>query len=273
MKITNKFVDDIGAAKFVLTTDDHHKVEASVFTVSDGTENVCVSCQVGCSYVCRHCATGMLGFGRNLTAREMFDQVAACRTAGNVDVLFMGMGEPFANLRRVLQSIDMLVEAGIAANVRHTHIATSGIAGRGWQVLQGLKERPTISVSFHAGTNEARRQIIPHADLMDLAELCRQISEYKRSTGDQVFLNYTPLKGINDSLAEFESFCRYVCELDCVARITPFNSWPSATVSGAETEKAELLEARLRFHKCSYLMRPSQGASVFAGCGQLGARV
>ncbi|WP_090881260.1 radical SAM protein [Bauldia litoralis] len=141
MKITERFADETGAAKVVLKTEDDHRVEASVF-IAGSVEKICVSCQVGCSYTCRHCATWTMGLGRNLSAQEMYDQVVACKTSPTVDVLFMGMGEPFANLQRVLESVDMLVSSEIVENARQTHIATSGIAGSGWKTLQGLRKRP-----------------------------------------------------------------------------------------------------------------------------------
>jgi adenine C2-methylase RlmN of 23S rRNA A2503 and tRNA A37 len=271
MEIERKIVDQSGTAKYRLTTHDRHKIEATVFCAGDGTENVCVSCQAGCSYDCTHCATGTLGLGRNLTAKEMFEQVTLCHRRPTVDVLYMGMGEPFVNLPRVLDSITMLVAAGIVLDARHAHIATSGIAGPGWQILQKIEQRPTISVSFHAGTDAVRQRIIPHGKSMNLAQLSRAIREYKTRTGDQVFLNYTPLKEVNDSFDEFEAFCRLVRDLDCVARITPFNAWSGATVFAADVDKLDLLESRLQLHECAYLKRPSRGSTVFGGCGQLGA--
>jgi len=262
-----------GSSKIVLETVDGALVEAVRFVAWDDVPNICVSSQIGCSFACRHCATGTMQLKRNLAASEMIDQVKAASWPGDcVDVLFMGMGEPFANLGEVMRAIERMVASGQLRAWEQAFVCTSGIASRGWEDLARLPNRPHLTVSLHAGTDATRVRVVPHAERMDLAALAATIRRYTAATGDTVDLNYTVLGGVNDDDANFAAFAAYAHDHGCRARIIPFNTWLGAPFGPASTERTERLCAMLANAGVPVLYRPSAGSRIGAGCGQLAVR-
>jgi 23S rRNA (adenine2503-C2)-methyltransferase len=271
MIVSSRVDDEVdGSFKVTMETIDGHLIEAVRFVAWDGVSNICVSCQIGCSFACTHCATGTMPLRRNLTAHEMVDQVMTMSEPGErVDVLYMGMGEPFANLGEIVRSIDMLVSSGRLDRREQAFLCTSGIRSRSWRELAQLPRRPHLTISLHAGTDVTRARIVPHADRMGLTVLADSIREYVDATGNVVDLNYTVLRGVNDDDGNFLAFAKYARHLGCRARIIPFNTWRGAPFAAAQVDRIERLCEVLGHCDVPVVYRPSSGSRIGAGCGQL----
>lgn len=209
--------------KIAFETHDNLVIE-SVLMRHEGERNtVCVSTQVGCPMNCGFCATGKMGFTRNLTAEEIVDQVLEFArllknrrpTSGNfltsdvcsekiTNVVFMGMGEPFLNYENVIAAIKILNDSqGFNLGIRHMTISTSGIVP-GILKFADENAQANLAISLHAPNNEIRNQIMPVNQQHPLEKLLPAVSEYMEKTGRKVFFEYILLRGINDSTESIE---------------------------------------------------------------------
>ena len=166
---------------------------------------VCVSTQVGCPMNCAFCATGKMGFTRNLTAEEIVDQVLEFarilkqRAEKVTNIVFMGMGEPFLNYENVMGAIKTLNDnQGFNLGHRHMTISTSGIVP---EILKFADEKiqVNLAVSLHAPNNKIRDSIMPVNKKYPLEKLLPAVSSYMQKTNRKVFFEYILLEGINDS--------------------------------------------------------------------------
>ncbi|MGI5828415.1 MAG: radical SAM protein [Patescibacteria group bacterium] len=168
--------------------------------------SVCISCQVGCGMGCTFCATGKMGFIRNMTAEEICDQILFWRQyiakkklpIRVTNIVYMGMGEPFANKEKVFESIRWLTDKNLYGfGQRHLSISTSGI-------VPGIREfadtfpQLNLAVSLHAPNDALRETLMPVARTYPLSELMKGLDYYVKKTNRQVFIEYILLKNIND---------------------------------------------------------------------------
>ena len=168
---------------------------------------LCISSQAGCAVGCPFCATGELGFTRDLETAEIVDQVrdAARRLAADdkrlTNVVFMGMGEPLLNLDRVLESVDALNDPrrfGLGA--RHITVSTSGVVP-GIRRLTGLGPQFTLAVSLHAARDALRDVLVPLNRRWPVAEVVEAARDHARATGRRVSYETTMISGVNDTRA------------------------------------------------------------------------
>ena len=163
---------------------------------------ICVSTQVGCAYGCKFCASGLEGFSRNLSPGEIVDQLIAVEseTAEKIDnVVFMGMGEPLANLENVLRAIRIInAEWGLGIGARHITISTSGLAP---QIRKLADERLQIrlAVSLHAATDEVRNRIMPINRRYNLETLLSACDYYTTRKKQRLTFEYILIADVNDS--------------------------------------------------------------------------
>jgi 23S rRNA (adenine2503-C2)-methyltransferase len=161
---------------------------------------VCVSSQVGCALGCVFCATGRMGFKRNLAAWEIVDQVVQVRDDSPHPVrgvVAMGMGEPFLNYERVMAAFRVMSEpCGLAVNARAITVSTVGVVP---MIRRFTRERQPyrLVVSLTAADHERRRQLLPIEDTHPLPELMAAVREYQEATGERVMLAWTLLSGVN----------------------------------------------------------------------------
>jgi 23S rRNA (adenine2503-C2)-methyltransferase len=189
--------------KIAFLTQDELIIESVLMRHSGDRNTVCVSTQIGCAMNCAFCATGKMGFSRNLEAGEIVDQVLEFARLLNpekvTNVVFMGMGEPFLNYDNVIEAIRILNDKdGFNLGIRHMTISTSGIVPG---ILRFADEQiqVNLAVSLHAPNNEIRDSIMPVNHQYPLEELLPAINEYMGKTGRKVFFEYILLEGINDS--------------------------------------------------------------------------
>jgi len=191
-----------GTVKAVLTTHDDAQVESVLIPEEDRT-TLCVSTQVGCAMACTFCATGALGFSRNLTTAEIVDQVCRMRDVAGPDrrisnIVFMGMGEPLLNLPAVMDAVRILIHPkAFAMAPRRVTVSTVGLTSKIGELLEGVPVN--LAVSLHATTDEVRNRLVPLNRRFPLAGLLAKLRELDSiTTRRPVFFEYTLIAGEND---------------------------------------------------------------------------
>ncbi|MFH1820619.1 MAG: 23S rRNA (adenine(2503)-C(2))-methyltransferase RlmN, partial [Candidatus Nealsonbacteria bacterium] len=200
--LTSKTKDSIKAR---ITLKDDLQVETVLMRHNDGRNTVCVSSQIGCPLDCGFCATGQMGFKRNLEYFEIVEQVILFarylkeKKQRVTNVVFMGMGEPFLNYDNVMKAIRILNEAdGLGIGARNISISTVGITG-GIQKLSRENLQVNLAVSLHAPNNKLRSKIIPTNKEYPIEAILKAVDEYIKKTKRKVMFEYILIKGVNDS--------------------------------------------------------------------------
>ncbi len=262
-----------GTEKFLFGLGDGRAVESVL--IPDGRRlTLCVSSQVGCAYACRFCLTGYRGFARNLRPGEIVGQVMAAAEHAGADtritnLVFMGQGEPLANLEPVIAAIDILTQpAGLAISPRRITVSTVGLVPQ----MQTLLERTKVelAVSLHATTEAARSELVPsnrRYGLHALLAACAALPLAKRS---RITFEYTMLEGVNDSDADRRRLAKLLRGLRCKINLIPFNAFPEAPYRASSLERIDAFAEALRSDGYAVMVRRTRGADVSAACGMLG---
>jgi 23S rRNA (adenine2503-C2)-methyltransferase len=265
-----------GTRKARLATVDGREIEA-VLIPEPGRLTLCVSTQVGCPLACSFCATGAMGFTRNLTTAEIVDQVCRMQAVAGpeapiTNVVFMGMGEPLLNLPAVLEAIALLVDPkafGMAP--RRVTVSTAGVVPRIADLLEAAPVN--LAVSLHAASDEIRDVLVPLNRRFDLDALLGALRESPRITRRRpVFLEYTLIEGVNDSLAEARRLVERVRGLPCKVNLIPMNAHADSPYKAPPEPAMERFMAELARAGLVVTLRRSRGADIDAACGQLAAR-
>ncbi|APD09240.1 MULTISPECIES: 23S rRNA (adenine(2503)-C(2))-methyltransferase RlmN [Thermus] len=263
-----------GSVKYLFTLLDGKKTEA-VYMPYPNRKTVCLSSMVGCPAGCTFCATGALGFGRNLTAAEILDQLLAIAHHQGIspreirNVVLMGMGEPLLNLAQVLKAVRvMLHPKGLAMSPRRITLSTVGIP-RGIYRLAEEDLGIRLALSLHAPDDETRRKIIPTAHRYPIAEIMEAVRHYYAKTKRRVTFEYTLLKGINDHPWQARLLARLLKGISAHVNLIPFNPWEGAPVGGTPKPGILAFAEELRRLGVPTSIRFSRGQDVGAACGQL----
>jgi len=260
--------------KFVLTLDDGARVE-SVSMRTPKRLTFCVSSQVGCALSCRFCATGLMGLQRNLTADEIVAQVVTMGDAEQwqderFNIVFMGMGEPLANLGAVAESIRILHDGrGLNLGARRITVSTSGLVPQ-IRELGAMGLAVGLAVSLHATTDELRTELMPVNKRWPLEELLDAARDYGVSVGRRVTLEYTLLGGVNDTPADADRLAQFARRLPSKVNLIPYNPVPGLPWKRPSPEAVDAFAARLYPHAPAVTVRNTMGGEIWAACGQLG---
>jgi len=256
------------AVKYVFRTLDDIEIENVVLVDSRGRRSFCISSQAGCSVGCIYCATGRAGFERDLSADEIVGEVLSLvKLSGRPQsILFMGMGEPLLNLKALFRSLSLLREIGYGS--RHITVSTCGIV-RGIRALADTDLRPRLALSLGSPIEAKRQRIIPAARSNPIGPLKNAIMDYRRRTGRRVTIEYTLMRGINDSYEDAQALAEFARSAGTHINLIEFNPAGdpeiSAPVSGEVRRFRELLtESGVRVTQ-----RYRRGRDISAACGQL----
>jgi 23S rRNA (adenine2503-C2)-methyltransferase len=245
----------------------------SVLLPGKGRQTACISSQSGCACACTFCATGKLGFTRDLRPAEITAQVAACRAeaGGRLDSLvFMGMGEPFLNWDSVSKAIRILSDGkAFGFSQGRMTISTVGvIPGIAGLAASGLKVKLAISVV--TSDEDARAKLVPLQRKYPLREVLAAAKNYCAEARAQVLAEYILFEGVNDSAADARKLAALLRGLPCRVNLIPYNSAAGAAsednVAKAKSFQRALIAAGLRTY-----LRFEKGADILAACGQLAA--
>jgi 23S rRNA (adenine2503-C2)-methyltransferase len=262
-----------GVLKFVTVLDDGARIE-SVLIPGRGRDTLCLSSQVGCRRACRFCATGRMGWVRDLRADEIVGQAFASqfelgRPVKNV--VFMGMGEPLDNLDAVLRAIDVLTDQrGLDIARGRITLSTAGHAEGLSRLAARRPGNLGIAVSLNAADDEWRNLLMPINREFPLAQLKAALKAYPLGSQGVFFIEYVLLAGINDSPQAARRVATYLEGLPVRINLIAYNPGDAApfetpTPSGVRRFRDELVAAGLFVR-----LRPARGGELRAACGQLG---
>ncbi|MGQ9561469.1 MAG: 23S rRNA (adenine(2503)-C(2))-methyltransferase RlmN [Candidatus Oleimicrobiaceae bacterium] len=263
---------DGATRKFLFALPDGERIE-SVYIPEGERQTLCVSSQVGCALGCAFCATGQMGFRRNLTAGEIVDQVLLVEHLVErqmTNVVLMGMGEPFLNYEQVISACELMRhEQGLAIGHRRIVISTAGWVP-GIMRLADEGHRFKLAVSLNATTDEMRRLLMPVAKRYPLQELLNAVIYYYRRTKRRPTFEYVLLAGVNDSLEDARRLRQLVRRVPCKVNLIPYN--PTANkYRRPSAAQVEAFREALAPLKAPVIVRWSKGDDIQAACGQLAA--
>ena len=245
---------------------------------------VCVSSQAGCGMACPFCATGQGGLNRNLSTAEIVEQVvAAARTAaagelpgGPVrlsNVVFMGMGEPLANYKRVAAALHRLIEpapAGLGLSQRSITMSTVGLVPAiGRLADEGLNV--TLAVSLHAPDDELRDTLVPVNTRWNVREVLEAADAYAGRTGRRYSIEYAMIRGINDQAWRADLLGQLLSGRLAHVNLIPLNPTPGSKWDASPKPVEERFVAVLESHGVTVTVRDTRGREIDGACGQLAA--
>ena len=236
---------------------------------------LCVSSQGGCAFGCRFCASGLLGFTRNLAAAEILGQIlAAEEIAGErVDnLVFMGMGEPLANMDNLLTALTLILDPhGLNIGARHITISTSGNVP-GLRRLAEFGKPLRLAVSLHGASDEVRSQVMPVNRKWPMGELIPALREWNRTGKHMITLEYILIQDVNAMLPEARKLARIARDLNAKVNLIPYNTVEGLPwVRPSEADCKAFCRALMN-EKIPVTMRYEKGHDINAACGQLRLR-
>ena len=268
LALSARQVSQDGTEKYLWDLGDGEAVE-SVLIPEGKRRTLCISSQVGCALGCVFCATGRMGFRRNLSVAEIACQVrevmlldAALKPT---NVVFMGMGEPLLNWDAVDRALTILNHAdafGIGA--RHITVSTVGILPN----LAKLAQRPEqfrLALSLHAPTPELRHELMPIEKKYTLPAVMAALAGFRR----RVTLEYVLIGGKNDALEQADELAQLALPLGALVNLLPLHPGGAPDLSPSPRAQMLAFERRLRRQGVEAVLRRSRGLDISAACGQL----
>lgn len=268
---------DDGTVKRLYKLPDGQFIESVLMPYDDDRRTACISSQAGCAMGCVFCATGQMGFARQLTSTEIFEQ--AMRFAADLEaqgerlsnVVFMGMGEPFHNYDETLAAVRRLMDdLGIGA--RHITVSTVGLVPQIRRFAdEGLQVK--LAVSLHKADDAERSALMPVNKRWNLRELIAACHYYVEKTGRRMTFEWAAIAGENDTPEEAQQLGRLLQNLKCHVNIIPLN--PTGGYAGAPSNIDAVNEFInvLAQYGVPATVRVRRGIDIDAGCGQLKSRV
>ncbi len=274
-----------GATKFLFRLSDGLIIESVLIPAEEASPTagkrltLCISTQVGCPLDCKFCATGTMGFFRNLTTGEIVDQVLQSQRQSPkriTNIVYMGMGEPMLNYDNVMKSVEILnAEKGPAIGSRHITISTAGYADRIRQMADEDR-KVKLALSLHSLNDEKRSRIMPINKKFNVATLLNALEYYYRKTHRRPTLEYILFDGFNDTLADVRRLVNVSKRIPCKVNVIPFHSIEFTHPSGIATtlrptprERIDTFVQQLREARVTVMVRSSAGEDIAAACGQL----
>jgi len=275
IKIKQRQISEDKTMKYLLEYADGNVAEC-VLMRFDNRPNLtaCVSSQIGCPVGCVFCATGKTGFVRNLSAREIVEQIMIMQRDTGLrisNVVFMGQGEPLLNLDNVLEAIKIINEE-VGIGIRKMTVSTSGILP-GIKKLKEINFQATLALSLHAPNHEIREQIMPIERKYNIKDVINELKELVKITGRRVTIEYTIIKGVNDSLAQAKEILQLLNGLHCNINIIPYNNACNASFEKPSEEHINKFKFILERSSYKVTVRLERGADIDAACGQLSGKI
>lgn len=258
------------ARKVSFKLEDGHKIEAVLMTYEGGRKTICISCQAGCPVGCLFCATGQMGFVRNLTVAEILGQVYYFAKDDKIsNVVFMGMGEPFLNFDNVLKAARILNHhLGQNIGARKITISTIGIVP-GIKKFSQVEEQFRLAWSLVAPFDQDRRKLVPLKGLPSIEQTIKAFEQYQKATQRRITIEYVVLAGVNDRDQDIEALIRIAKSLDSHVNLIAYNPTPKMPYKPGRIKQ---LEQELTRAGVNATIRQSLGQDIMAACGQLAGK-
>jgi 23S rRNA (adenine2503-C2)-methyltransferase len=244
---------------------------------------ICISSQAGCAVNCPFCATGQAGFGRQLTAGEIVDQVLHWHRppwnalgdarAGHYNIVFMGMGEPLNNADRVFEAVRLLNDPGrLGIGARHITVSTSGVVPGMDRMVDELPQ-VNLAISLHASTDALRDELVPINRKWPIREVIAAGRRFAARTGRRVSLEYVMIDGLNDTDEQAAGLVKLARGWRSHLNLIPLNPTPGSRWSGTPAAGIERFVRTLRAGGVPVTVRDTRGREIDAACGQLHAQL
>jgi len=261
--------------KYKLKLHDGNHIEM-VLIPSGKRVTVCVSTQVGCALKCAFCATGTMGFMRNLSAYEIYEQVFLANELAQQqynskisNIVLMGMGEPLLNLDNVCNAIAWITESkGLGMSPSRITLSTVGIKDK----IKELADKNlgiNFAISLHAANDAKRKQLMPSALNNSLADISKSLVYYYSKTGQRLSIEYLLLSDVNDSLNDARELAAFCKSFPVKVNIIEYNKHASKLFKPASKERLDEFVAFLTSKNMLVQVRNSRGKDIAAACGQL----
>jgi 23S rRNA (adenine2503-C2)-methyltransferase len=274
--------EETGTKKFIFETKEKNIIE-SVLIPEKKRTTLCISTQVGCPLDCKFCATGLMGYKKNLTAGEIFDQYKiAAKDYGKeniTNIVYMGMGEPLLNYKETVKSLEIFgEELTTGISLKKITVSTVGIAPKITELADtGLNVK--LAFSLHSCFEDIRTKIMPINKKYSLEQNIEAMQYYSRKTGTRITFEYVMLKGINDRNEDLNALVKLCSKIPSKVNVIPFNSLKhmnptgySAMLEPTARKRIDDFVDRLRNKNVTVIVRYTQGEDIAAACGQLAVK-
>jgi 23S rRNA (adenine2503-C2)-methyltransferase len=253
---------------------DGSKIE-SVLMHYEERNSLCISTQVGCPMDCVFCATGQMGYTRNLSSGEILGQIIyymrKLREQGEAltNVVYMGMGEPFLNYDNVITSLQQLNNPDMLNfGARRVTLSTVGIIPK-IEKFTELDSQVNLAVSLHAPTDEVRTTLVPANRLYPIRPLLAACRHYTQVTHRRITFEYALIDSVNDSLDQANQLAHLLKGMLCHVNLIALNPSKKYPVNGSEKSKVFAFQEELLANGIQATVRLRRGLEINAGCGQL----
>jgi 23S rRNA (adenine2503-C2)-methyltransferase len=271
---TERFVSADASVRYLFTLRDGKQTEA-VYMPYANRKTICISSMIGCPAGCAFCATGALGFGRNLTRAEILGQILGVAAGEGFppreirNLVLMGMGEALLNYDNALGAIRTMIHPqGLDMSPRRITLSTVGLPERIKRLAkEGLSL--VLAVSLHAPDEETRKRIIPTAHAHSIDAILEALHEWQATIGRRITIEYTMLQGINDAPWQAELLVRRLKGLLVHVNLIPFNPWGASRFTSSTRDTVTTFQGVLERAGLSVSVRFSRGRDAGAACGQL----
>ncbi len=275
IKIHTKQTSVDGTIKYLLEFEDGEKAE-TVLMRFDNRANLtaCVSSQVGCAVNCSFCATGKRGFIRNLTYKEIIEQVLTIQRDTGLkvtNVVFMGQGEPLLNLDNVLKAMEIFNE-NFQIGARRLTVSTSGIVPKIYE-LADIQMQSTLAISLHAPNHDIRSKLMKIEDKYPMPQLHKALKTYIEKTGRRITVEYLLIKDLNDTIESAKELVEYLKDLKCNINLIPYNPTAKNDYQRPSNNSIMRFKSLLEHSGKKVTVRLERGADIDAACGQLKGKV
>ena len=241
---------------------------------SSGRSTICISSQVGCAVDCQFCLTALLGVKRNLTAGEIVGQVCAVLKdqkvsppEDRINLVFMGMGEPFLNYENFVKAARLLVE-GVGIAERRMTVSTAGIVPR-IHDFGGEAIRPKLAISLNASNDALRTRLMPLNKKWNLEMLMAAAREFPLRTREWITFEYVLLGGVNDAPENAKEVAELLRGMRCKVNLIALNPGPGIDFTTPSAERVGAFQKVLRDGGIPAFVRRPRGRDIYAACGQL----
>lgn len=273
LKIVRTEISKDKSIKFLFELEDKETIEA-VFIKEKGRNTICISSQVGCPLACAFCATGYMGYKRNLTAGEIVDQIIQIKknipkneTINNI--VFMGMGEPFLNYDNVLKALRIMTsDLGLGISPKRITVSTAGVTDKIYQLAQDLP-KVKLAISLHSPEEELRKKLMPITKKFPLKPLLEAGRFYAKNSNQRITFEYVLIKGVNDTEEIALKLAKSIQGIPCKINLILYNPIADADFERPSMESVNRFREILYPRAPAVTLRISKGVDIQAACGQL----
>ena len=262
-----------GSKKYLFKLEDGKHVESVLIPEKDHY-TLCISSQVGCAQGCKFCLTAKGGFIRNLTKREIVDQVRDVKNDLDdskrlTNIVFMGMGEPLANYNNVVSAINTITDSefGLNFSSRRVTLSTAGLVPKLFDL--GRDTSINLAISLNATDNKTRAMLMPINRKYPIEKLIDACRRYPLKPRRRITFEYILIKGVNDSLEDAKRLVKLLRPIKAKINLIPFNEHEASDFLRPEESVIHKFQEILHQNNYTAIIRHSKGRDISAACGQL----